>query len=248
MLLSGRLMMSGAQASVTAPWVVAAAVVEFDQSDSGTDTIDVSGTGLDLSLIEDDMLIVASFSDSVLLGGGGETFGGPADSETAFSGNEIVDREPGSPGRRITYMRVGETPPTTITIQANFNRNQILIFVNVRGANWATGPLDGTAQVGSDDTSVAMPDPPSYTTATENALRLIFGGIDSCSTFTATAPSGFEGLLQLRTDTVDGNAGAGLFAYGSTPGVTGALNPDIFGGTVSVSDGRVAMHFAIKGI
>lgn len=104
-----------------------------------------------------------------------------------------------------------------------------------RGVDTGT-PIDNgeSEDIGEPD----MPDPPSHTTVTSRALRVLFGALDD-DKVTPTAPSGYSNLVF----TNGGSAGTAMLATKIATSA-GAEDPDAFGG--SGFDQWVAVHTALR--
>lgn len=234
---------------VTAPTVIA---THFEESedDSGTYGLDLTGTGINFDMQEDDMLFGCSISDQGLLGGGDENFGGFADTQPdSHVPVDLVEAvTTGVPGYRIAYIRMGSTPLATVNMQENYNRHVGTVLANIRGVDWAS-LLDGDIEVAIDGTSDTMPAIPSQETFNSNSLRIVVGGLDDCNSInTPLVPSGFENFTH---DTASqGSASVSSYTLFATrvevsPGVNA---PGTWPATSVTSSARAAWHLAFNGI
>ncbi len=88
-----------------------------------------------------------------------------------------------------------------------------------------------------------MPNPPSHTTVTNNAMRVIAGVIDDDEIESSvTAPSGFSDLI-VEEDSGSGTGGTAMMAF-KLEATAGALDPDAFGGTGS--DPWWSLHMSFR--
>lgn len=194
--------------------------ITFIGSNSGVIAIG-GGTGSVLlpgSLVENDIVIALLAADLSI----GSNISSP--------GWTVLQQDAGStiPGYVLAWKRMLVTPDTSIIINQNGFKQQAVAVQAFRGVNETTA-IDAQATPATGSTG--MPNPPSITTITNNALVLAVGAMDDdASAGAATAPSGYDNLTAAETaDTATNNAT--VFLASKLVVTAGAEDPGSFGGT-----------------
>ena len=187
------------------------------QSTTGTLT-------LPSGLQQNDLVIVATFRD---------------DNTTALP-TGYTDGQAGtsnSVNYRWARKFMPATPDTTITgLSSTAAIHIAMVFRRVN----TTTPLDATSPTIATNTT-GMPDPPSITTVTNNAMVVVIGYLDD-DIITATAPTNFT-LARTANYGSAGSGGTVMAAYRiKTP--AGAENAGVFGG--GGTDSWVAATIALR--
>lgn len=158
---------------------------------------------------------------------------------TAFTGyTQEFNSSNSAPRTTIDIKTLGAAETTaTITVETGSTPGTNVAIQVWRGLDYSGG-LDGTLASASGGGS--MPNPPSYTTVSDNVLRIIVGGLDDDEVAgTVTAPAGFTDLV------AEDAAGSSTIMMASAVEATGgtANDPDAFGN--GSNDASKAAHFAI---
>jgi hypothetical protein len=196
------------------------AVTRFDTTqviNAGAGAVDVTLPG---SPVAGDLIVVFLVS--------AEAF--PTAGINTASYSSIHNTTSASPGYQSRYKVMGGTPDTVVNVNARTTDKMVVLVRNYRGIDTSTIPDNG-ATTSATNTS-GMPDAPSYTTVTNGALVIAFGGLDDDDVSSSvTAPSGYGNLL--KADTGQGLTTAGSTAMIADKIVTtaGADDPAAFGGT-----------------
>jgi hypothetical protein len=196
------------------------AVSRFDTTqviNAGAGAVDVTLPG---SPVTGDLIVVFLVS--------AEAF--PTAGINTASYSSIHNTTSASPGYQSRYKVMGGTPDTVVNVNARTTDKMVVLVRNYRGIDTSTIPDNG-ATTSANSTS-GMPDAPSYTTVTNGALVIAFGGLDDDDVSSSvTAPSGYGNLL--KADTGQGLTTAGSTAMIADKIVTtaGADDPAVFGGT-----------------
>ena len=207
------------------------ATAEFVQpTGSGSDTISLPGTPA-----EDDIVVVVRASDRSLTNGTFVTSG-----YTSVYSNGSTN----TPAARADYKRMGATPDTDVEInRPNDSRETCGIIQTFSGVDTTTA-IDATAA--NDNGGTGLPDPPSYTTVTDDALRIIAGYLDDeAGDGNFSAPAGYSNLADKDTD-VTGTTAASVMIASKAAGTAGAENPAAFTTSGSENDSWFAIHFALR--
>lgn len=198
-----------------------------------TDRIPINGGGThDVSLpggtAEDDVVAAAESCDFGSIG-------------ISTSGYTQLWQNVSSGNSGFAYKVMGATPDSVVAWNKTTN-NIMPVCVQVwTGVDTAT-PIDATAQTATGSTG--MPDPPSYTTVTNSARRIIVGGLDDDEEAgSASAPSGFADLTVIDTNLGSGIRSTTMMAS-KDEATAGTLDPDAFGG--SGTDAWGAGHLAFR--
>jgi hypothetical protein len=125
----------------------------------------------------------------------------------------------------IGWKVMGSTPDTTVTVPRTLDRYAAFAAQAYRGGD-GTQP-DAALQTAIGSSSV--PDPPSITTATDDALVIAFGQLDD-EVITFTAPSGYGRLVEANTPSASspGNDGASVVIASRRVPTAGTENPGTF--------------------
>ncbi len=132
----------------------------------------------------------------------------------------------------FAYEVQGATPRSSLTVSyADTYFQSIFAMVALRGVNTAT-PLDVTTTKATG--ASGMPDSPSITPVTANALIMAIGFLDDQRAAAGvTAPAGYSLLLAIQ-DNVNApgtNDGSNIMVATKTLATPAAEDPAIFGGT-----------------
>jgi hypothetical protein len=142
----------------------------------------------------------------------------------------------------VAWKRLGASPDSVCTFYGLLvaGRGAPAAVVVYRGVDTVTA-IDAAIQEATNTTG--LPDPPSYTTVTNNAWRIVVGALNDKDETAATAPATFGNIV--AQESTDGDAvGCTLMVADREEATAGALNPDAFGGTES--DDWWAGHFALR--
>lgn len=183
---------------------------------------------------EGDVVLVVIASDSTIF----ESNEGIAAAEGY---TDIAKPNTAFPGHQIAYKRMGPTPDAVVAVQGD-SANPYCGLIQVwRGAD-ATTQIDATAT--SDTGTASTLTPPSYTTVTNGALRIIIGCLDDdASADVTTPPSGWTDFLAADTTAaVAANNATVMIASKEAP-TAGEESP---GGFVSTADDWFTYHFALR--
>jgi hypothetical protein len=187
------------------------------QSTTGTMTLP---TGLQ----QNDLVIVATYRDD-----------NTANLPTGYTAGQ--NGTSNNVNYRWSYKRMGATPDTTVTgLSTSAAIHIAIVFRNVN----TTTALDVASPTRTTNTA-GMPNPPSITTVTNNAMVVVIGYLDD-DVITATAPTNFT----LARTANYGSAGAGgtIMAAYRTKSPAGAEDAGTFGG--GGTDSWVATTLALR--
>ncbi len=201
---------------------------------SGTKNVDFSTvTGVDP--IENDVVIIVGACDGAQ----------PATWQlTAGYENLPLHNPTGTgPAHMVIAKRMGATPDTSVDIDyttALFVAGLIQIW---RGVDLTT-ITSGTPTRANSTTG--LPDPPSQTTAHDNALRVITGHLDDDDAASGTtAPSGYTNLFAYDTGQASTSVGATVMIASKLEPTAGASDPAAFAGSAG-TDAWFSHHFALR--
>jgi hypothetical protein len=185
-----------------------------------------------------DIVIVALASDNAVnSGAAGSDSSGITTTGYVF----IRDAAGAVPGAQCGYKIMGATPDTTVVVDSGANRPVAGLIQVWRGVNTTT-PIDNTAT--SATGASGQPNPPSFTTVTAGALRIVVGFLDDDDVAASvTAPTGYTNLVASDTGQASTTAGATVMIASKVAASTGAEDPAAFGGG---DDEWVALHFALR--
>jgi len=142
---------------------------------------------------------------------------------TVISENHAV----GDPDYYVALKIMGASPDANVEVNAGDTGNSSPTVVQVwRGVDIVT-PQDATATVANG--ASGMPNGGAITTATDEALVFVFGGLDDVDS-TPTAPSGYSNLTFVNGTIAAGSCS--MIASRIVPSA-GAEDPPIFGGAES---------------
>lgn len=201
------------------------AVAEQDIAYVGYASVTSSSTDIDLSgigLQANDIVVVLA------------CIHGTAGSVDLPSGYTQLYTLTGTYRYKASYKRMGSTPDSSVTVKsvAASGAGMAMAF---RGVNTTTA-IDKTTTSAS-----ASVDPPSITTATNNAMVIpaVFGG--GSTSAPSAGPSGYTDFVSIRNATSTYNE---CVAMSSKIRVTaGAENPSAFTATLS---GKIALSMALR--
>lgn len=202
-----------------------------------SDRVPVSTSGYSVALpttAEGDVVVIAVARDNPLLAGGS--------SVTTSGYTELSSTNATGPAFEYFYKRLTSTPDTSVVFDNSDSASwpMAIVLQVFRGADDSTQIDNGL----SDDSGSGNPDPPSHTTVTDGALRIIMGFLDDDDVAASvTAPSGFSNLIAYDADTGSTLGCTVMMATALAP-TAGALDPDAFGSTGS--DAWRASHFALR--
>lgn len=202
--------------TTTTTTTAASGNITFIGSSQSTGTTITLPTGLQ----QNDIVIIASMSDDV------------AQNLPNTSWINIQNGNTNSVQYRWSYKRMGATPDTTAT---NLSSSSVAIAFAFRGVA-TTGQFDVTTPAIATNT-IGMPDPPSITTVTNNAMVVVVGFLDD-DAVTATAPTNFT-----LARTANYGNGTVMAAY-RVKSPAGTEDAGVFGG--GGSDSWVAGTLAFK--
>jgi hypothetical protein len=174
---------------------------------------------LPTGLLQNDMVIICSVADNST-----QTL------PTGYTNGQ--NGSTNSTDYRWSYKFMGATPDTTATGLASNSSHIAFAFRNVN----TTTPFDVTTPTISTSTS-GMPNPPSITTVTNNAVIVACGFLDDDELTAVTAPATYT-LIRFFAD-----SGTVMAAY-KTKTPAGADDPAAFGG--QGSDSWVGATFALR--
>lgn len=206
--------------STTTTTTTTAGNITFIGSSQSTGTTITLPTGLQ----QNDIVIIASMSD------------GTAQNLPNTSWIDIQNGTINSVNYRWSYKRMGSTPDTTAT---NLSSSSVAIAFAFRGVA-TTAQFDVTTPSVATNTA-GMPNPPSITTVTNNAMVVVVGFLDD-DIITATAPTGFT-LARSANYGSAGSGGTVMAAY-RVKSPAGTEDAGVFGG--GGDDSWVAGTLAFK--
>jgi hypothetical protein len=193
----------------------------------------VAGTPQDIALptlLQDDIVIVAATSDGDIDSAG--------EGVTTAGYTQISGPCGSSPGFLVYWKWMGATPDTTVSFTTDSLNDSFVAIQCWRGVDTTTA-LDATI-AGASGIS-GMPDPPSYTTVTNDALRIITGHLDDDLPTSIAAPTGYTNLVTLGVNTK-----ATTMMASKISATAGAEDPAAFTGGTPNSDDWQAYHFALR--
>ena len=198
---------------------------------TGTEAKTLPGT-----LAAGDLVLIVMASDSSLTNA--SSGGGIND----VSYTTLEQSAAATPGHILRYKVMGETPDTEVSVFQQSSWKQSGILQIWRGADAST-PIDDTPTKASGGTG--MPAPPSFTTVTAGALRILVGMLDDeDQAGSTTAPSTYGDLVASDTGQSSTAVGATAMIASKVAASAGAEAPAAFGG--SGDDAYVAYHFALR--
>ncbi|MDJ0896917.1 MAG: hypothetical protein QNJ92_17365 [Alphaproteobacteria bacterium] len=210
---------------------------EFTVSDgTGTEAKTLPGTPA-----ANDIVLLLLGSDRILDSGTSNSGGVVSTEGYTILADDITSTEP---GYQLSYKVMGATPDTDVDInQQNVPAAAVQagILQVWRGGDAST-PIDNSI---SEDTGAAGdPDPPSHTTLTDGALRIVVGVLDDDNAETGlTAPSGYTDLSAKEAGASAGSSNTVMMAS-KEAATAGAENPAAF--STPGSDAWWAGHFALR--
>ena len=198
-------------------------------------TGNTDNVSLPSGLQQNDIVVVALASDSDI------DPSRPRGIASSEGYTDILHTTTGTPGIQVAWKRMGATPDTTVEVRTETGAAlDIAVVIQAwRGVDTTTA-IDATAATASG--ASGLPNPPSYTTATNNALRIIVGGIDDDQVTDFTAPSGYSNMVSLAIGV--SNTGCSVVMASKIQATAGAEDPAAFTGTGS--DNWQATHFALR--
>lgn len=198
-----------------------------EMGDSATEVLTLPGTPA-----ENDIYIVALSRDT-------EQSVGAAAASAGWT--KLYDGGGGAaPVTAVFLKRMTSTPDTTITLEgdSSFNRPTAVAMIQVKGVDTTTA-LD--AALVSATGGSGLPNPPSHTTVTADALRIVTGHLDDDDAGNWTLSGWTVVVKGVGGGTTNG--GTVAIAYKLAPS-TGAENPGAFSG--SGDDDWTATHFSLR--
>lgn len=138
-----------------------------------------------------------------------------------------------SPASLVLLKRMSSSPDSSVPIERDNSNPSAVVILQVKGVDTSTA-LD--AALVSADGGSGMPDAPSHTTATANALRIATGHLDDDTIASAT--------LSGWTVVTSGAADASCMVAYKLAASPGAENPSAFSG--SGDDAWYATHFSLR--
>lgn len=199
-------------------------------SGGGSQTVTLTG-----SIQEGDVTIIALSGDTDIVpnGEGIDTSEGYTDLYLPGAGVT-------NPGAQAAYKVMGATPDTSVSVNRDGSLRYPLIWQVWRGAD-PDNPIDNS--VDSATGASGLPNPPSHTTLTAGALRVVIGFLDDdASEGLLTAPTGYSNLLD--KDPADSPNDSTVMIASKTAATAGAEDPAAFTGTGN--DEWSAIHFALR--
>jgi hypothetical protein len=182
---------------------------------------------------ENDIVIYAHSSDGAVSPG----------VQTSGYTDLLTDHAATNPGRESGYKVMGVTPDTVATFnQATGNEYTAGVLQVWRSLDNGT-PIDDTPTTATGGTG--MPDPPSFTTLTDDALVVAIGFLDDDNDASnVTAPSGYGDLLAHDNSGTPPPDNATTMIASLEKASAGAEDPAAFGGTGT--DQWAAVTFALR--
>jgi hypothetical protein len=189
-------------------------------SGSGTEAVTLPGTSA-----QDDVYVVVYAGDHSI----------SCSAATTAGWSLIFNQADDSPGHHVLWKRMGASPDTTITFERDGSYVGDVCMLQFKGVDTTTA-IDAT--LASATSGSGMPDPPSYTTVTNNAFRIVTGGLDDVDV-TGITLTGYT-IVQINS----GGGGSTCMVGYKDAGTAGAEDPGAFSG--SGSDAWAATHFALR--
>ncbi len=182
---------------------------------------------------EGDIVIVGVWSDNNL--------NGTTEGVTETGYTDIYLAAGSAPGFHLAYKIMGATPDTVVQVTPESAKDSPVIVQVWSGVDTAN-PIDATRTTdsGIDD---GMPDAPSYTTITDDALVFAVGGLANIAEASVTVPSGYSNLSAQETSDGAPSDCTGMIASKQLA-TAGAENPAVFGG--SGDDSWESVTFALR--
>jgi hypothetical protein len=203
-------------------------------SGTGTEVKSLPGTRQDGDFVLCILAVDATVTNS---SGGGGIIG-------ASSGyTELFNPGVGDPGGSICWKQLGASPDAAITIYRHSSAVQAIALQIWRGVDAVT-PI-GTNMPGLTGGGSGDPDPPAYTTATDNELRVVLGFLDDDDAAAgASAPGGYTNFLAADTGQGSSTVGATALMASKPAPSAGSENPGAF--STPGSDAWGCMHMSLR--
>lgn len=149
-----------------------------------------------------------------------------------------------SPNAFVGYKKMGPVPDDQVSIvHVNSSGQNAAAIVRVyRGCDPDT-PIDAQAANMVGDTGSGDPNPPSLTTVTDGAWRIIVGFIDDDNVTSGSPPSGFTNFA-FKAAGGPASSTASVVIADREEASAGALDPGAF--SLSSDDAWWAYHFALR--
>lgn len=203
--------------------------VESSRTDQITDSSSTFDMDLPGTPAEDDIYIVAMSSD----GNPGSTLG---DAAIAGGWTRLFLQGTNDPTAGVLLKRMGGTPDTTVPIEGGSSNEVEIIIIQVKGVDTTTA-LD--AALTSASGSSGMPNPPSHTTVTNGAMRIITGHLDD-----DLVTGSLTGWTVLSKNGGSGGRNSSVMLGYKIAETAGAENPGAFSG--GGTDEWAATHFSLR--
>ena len=154
---------------------------------------------------------------------------------------EIYNAAATNPVLRVFAKQMGATPDTSFDWQGGHPSTVkgCMCYSVWRGAD-TTDWTGGSTLVATSNTGYG-PDPGSHTTTADNAIRILFGGIDDDNITSCTPPTDFT-LTDWLNASGASYGGGSMMAY-KLEETAGALDPPAF--ALSHTDACRSVHFSI---
>lgn len=209
----------------------------------GSATASVTADGdqsLPSGLAENDVVIAAVCSDGAFASGGSS--GGISDGADAGTWTQLYISGNNLPGVEVYYKVMGATPDTVIDVNNAPSRDTAFVSQAFRGVDTTT-PIDNSTSTATNTSG--DPDPPSHTTVTANAWRIIMGFLDDDDEASnASAPSGYTNFVAEDSGNSSSTVGCTLMMASKDAGAAGSEDPGAF--SSSGSDNWASLHFALR--
>lgn len=157
-----------------------------------------------------------------------------------YTGN--ISSASGAPGRRYAYKIMPSTPDTDVDVIGN--ADIIAGIIEVWRYVDPDNPIDDNTRTTDTGTS-GLPNPPSYTTVTDNAMRIIGGTLDDDDAAASTSHATFGDVFAYDTGRGLTAGGATAFTASLAAPTPGALDPGAFTGSAG-TDAWQSTHFALR--
>lgn len=195
--------------------------------ESGGGSWNTSGTTVNFveTLAEDDVVVVGQGSDFTEL--------------MSVTGYTQIYQTDANPSMYVGWKRMGASPDSSFELISDGANDSGYVYYVFRGVD-ATTALDATSTV-----SASTNDPPSLTTVTDGAMRVIMVTMQDINVTAVTPPSGF-------TNEEFGAGGGAAGNTGSIVGATrlettaGANDPGTFTPTPTDGGEGPAVHLALR--
>ena len=194
---------------------------------SGADNASVS---LPSGLSQDDVVVVALTCDNAINDDG-------IANGSSSGWTQIYTTSSANPGGEISHKKMGATPDSTVSVARDSTFRIVFVAQAFSGVDTTT-TIDNSI---STATGVSgMPNPPSHTTVTDGAMRVVTGHLDDDDANTITL-SGYTVVYQNSTV----SSATTMLGY-KIAATAGAENPAAFSGSGQTSDAWIGTHFALR--